>query len=83
MAVSLSVAIHQASLPVAYRLYLPKDGPRTRSGAPRPACLPVRIPLKDPPIPRAARNQAEAEARALSALQVHLRGAFLRMEAAE
>jgi DDE superfamily endonuclease len=39
-AVSLSIATHQASLPVAYRLYLPKEGgPMTRRGGAKPACL--------------------------------------------
>ena len=38
IAVSLSLANHDASLPVAYRLYLPEGGPRIGSGATRPRC---------------------------------------------
>ena len=37
VAVSLSVATHQGSLPIAYRLYLPKDGARAREGGRRSA----------------------------------------------
>ena len=38
VAVSLSVASHAASLPVAYRLYLPKPGRRIVPGGQRQAC---------------------------------------------
>src|SRR6516164_9696641 len=33
VAVTLSVANHHASLPIAYRLYLPENGPKTRPAA--------------------------------------------------
>src|SRR5438034_2956695 len=39
VAVSLSIANHSASLPVAYRLYLPKDWPRMALAGTRLACL--------------------------------------------
>ena len=44
MAVSLSIANHHASLPVAYRLYLPKDWAgdskrRHKTGVPEDVCF--------------------------------------------
>ena len=38
VAVSLSIANHAASLPVAYRLYLPEAWTKDRAGERRPAC---------------------------------------------
>ena len=49
VAVSLSIANHSASLPVAYRLYLPKDWAKDRcASATRPAC-PWSIGFKTKP----------------------------------
>ena len=48
MAVSLSVANHHASLPVAYRLYLPKDWAEDR-GAGDKAGVPKEIKFKTKP----------------------------------
>ena len=39
VAVSLSIANHHASLPVAYRLYLPEDWARMANGGARRVCL--------------------------------------------
>ena len=49
VAVSLSVATHQGSLPVAYRLYLPKDWVTIRCAEPRPGS---RRTLRSRPSPR-------------------------------
>ena len=45
VAVSLSVATHQGSLPVAYRLYLPKEWADERTAGQPPACrtMPRRL----------------------------------------
>ena len=43
VAVSLSVANHMASLPIAYQLYLPEEWVGTRPDAHRPMCRRIRL----------------------------------------
>jgi len=57
VAVSLSVATHQGSLPVAYRLYLPKEADNHLAGRQQHATNLVVYPMASPPGPR--RRQAE------------------------